>query len=48
MEEKITIRVTKPDSCVYDRSYTSAEIKKIDEGIEWAQRKLKQIRDGKA
>jgi len=33
MEEKITIRVTKPDSSVYDRTFTSVEIKKIDEGI---------------
>jgi hypothetical protein len=33
MREKITIRVTKPDNTVYDRSYTDVEIKKNDEGI---------------
>ena len=33
MAEKITIRVTKPDSTVYDRSYTDVEVRKIDEGI---------------
>jgi len=33
MKEKITIRITKPDNSVHDKSYTSCSINKTDEGI---------------
>ena len=33
MQEKITIRVTKPDGAIYTISFTAVEVRKIDEGI---------------